>query len=278
MDSTSIQVGVFQQSFDQRDWQYNDYFELVMISEGTGQLIVGDQVGRFQPGDLVFLGRNLPHVWISDAVTIDPGSDRCVESIFVRFKLPFVELSMMGLPEFAFIRRAIDQSVRGCEILGAARNTISSLMMQVPYLDNFDQVINLLSILNRIGKSDEIRFLSSEHYPHASQLASVKRVRLVQEYLMKNLQYPVNLIELARLVNMQHAALCRLFRKETGNTITGFQNHLKMELATKMLMNDNLKVEEVAFECGYNTISYFNRQFKKHTALTPLEYRKLNKL
>ncbi len=278
MVEASIQIGVFQQSYDRRDWNYNDYFELIMISEGTGQRIVGDQVERFQPGDLVFLGRNLPHLWISDPIAIDPGSDRNVESIFVRFKLPFVEHSMIGLPEFINVRKAVDRSARGCEITGSTRNSIAALMMQLPYLDPFEQIINLLTILNHIGKSTDLRFLCSEQYPGFAQLASVKRVRVVQEYLMKNLQYPVNLSELAKLVGMQHAALCRLFRKETGCTITGFQNRLKMELATKMLLNENLKVEEVAYECGYNTISYFNRQFKKHTSHAPLEFRGLNRL
>lgn len=273
MTEASIHVGVFQQSFDRRDWQYNDHYELIMISEGTGQRIVGDKVERFQPGDLVFLGRNLPHLWISDPVAIDPGSDRNVESIFVRFKLPFVEHSMMGLPEFANVRKAIDRSARGCEITGNTRNSIAALMMQLPYLDQFEQIINLFTILNLTGKSTDIRYLSSEKYPDSSQLASVKRIRLVQEYLMKNLQNSIVLRELAELTNMQEASLCRLFKKETGQTITNYLNCLRIELATKMLMNPNLKVEEIAFECGYNTISFFNRQFKKHTGMAPLGYR-----
>jgi AraC-like DNA-binding protein len=274
MEKFTIHAGVFQQSFDKRDWHYHDYYELMMISEGTGQRIVGDQAERFQPGDLVFLGRNLPNLWISDPVAIDPGSDRCVESIFVRFKLPFVELAMMELPEFAFVRKAIDKSVRGCEIVGNTRNSIAALMMQVPYLDSFEQIINLLSILNLIGKSIDINYLSSEQYPYSLQMASVKRVRIVQEFLMKNLQTTVNLTELAQIASMQEASLCRLFKKETGHTITGYLNHLRIQLSAKMLMNQNLKVEEIAFECGFNTISYFNRQFKKATGLAPLAYRR----
>jgi len=119
--------------------------------------------------------------------------------------------------------------------------------------------------------------LSSEQYPYALPLASVKRIRKVQEHLMKNLQHNVKLEELADLASMQHASLCRLFKKETGFTITEYQNHLRMELATKLVMNENLKIEEIAYECGFNTISFFNRQFKKSNGLAPLEYRRIKK-
>jgi AraC-like DNA-binding protein len=272
----TIKSGVFQQSFDKREWHYHDSYELIMISEGTGQRIVGDQMSGFEPGDLLFMGRNLPHLWISDPVHIDPGSDRCVETIFVQFEDSLFNDQMIHLPEFAHVRAAIEKSSRGCSILGKTRDVISGLMMQVPYLDGFGQIINLLTILNEIGQSSAIHFLASEQYSNPVQITASKRVQTIRNHCIKNHQQPVNLNELANMVSMQPASLCRMFKQETGLTITEYQNRVRIDLASKMLMNGALKIEEIAYECGYNTISFFNRQFKKIHGISPNIYRKRN--
>ena len=274
--SSSIQSGVFQQSFDKREWHYHDSYELIMISEGTGQRIVGDTMEEFKPGDLVFLGRRLPHLWISDPIKIDPGSDKCVESIFVQFEESFLDMKMIALSEFELVRKAIERSARGIVILGKSRDRISELMMQVPYLNGFEQILNTLSILNEIGKTDEFIYLTSEKYPMAVKLHGSERIRVIRNYFMQNYQQQIDLNNIAQLVNMQPASLCRFFKGETGQTLTEYINRMRIDLASKMLMNKTLKIEEIAFECGFNTISYFNRQFKKITGTTPLLYQKNN--
>lgn len=275
-NSLSIQSGVFQQSFDQHEWHYHDSYELIMISEGTGQRIVGDKMENFKPGDLVFLGRRLPHLWISDPIKIDPGSDKCVESIFVQFEESFLDMKMIALREFESVRKAIERSARGVVILGKSRNQIAELMMQVPYLNGFEQILNTLSILDEIGRSEELSYLTSEKYPMTTKLHRSERVRTIRNYFMQNYQQQVDLALIAELVNMQPASLCRFFKSETGQTLTEYINRMRIDLASKMLMNKTLKVEAIAFECGFNTISYFNRQFKKITGTTPLIYQKNN--
>ncbi len=275
-NKSSIQSGVFQQSFDKREWHYHDSYELIMISEGTGQRIVGDTMENFKPGDLVFLGKRLPHLWISDQIKIDPGSDKCVESIFIQFEESFMEMKMIALSEFESVRKAIEYSSRGIVILGQSRNKIAELMMQVPYLSGFDQILNTLSILNEIGQSKELCFLTSEKYPMAIKLHGSERVRKIRNYFMQNYQQQLDLQQIANLVNMQPASLCRFFKAETGQTLSEYINRMRIDLASKMLMNKTLKIEEIAFECGFNTISYFNRQFKKITGTPPLIYQKKN--
>ena len=274
--NSSIKTGVFQQSYTQREWVYRDEYELLFISEGTGQRIVGDRIDSFKPGDLIFLGRRLPNLWISDPIKVDPSSNRCVESIFIQFSHELLMGQLFSKPEFVSIRNAIHRSAQGCEIVGDARNKISELMMQVPYLGGFEQIINLLNILNIIGNSNEIKFMVSSKYPQTKQFRYSKRVQVLQEYLMKNYQKPLELNALALLLHMQSASLCRFFKRETKMTISEYLNRLRIDLAAKMLMNEQLLIEEIAYDCGFNSISFFNRQFKKYTYYSPGIYRKVH--
>lgn len=59
-----------------------------------------------------------------------------------------------------------------------------------------------------------------------------------------------------------------------GVTIFEYLNKLKVEFACKFLMDPDLSVPDVCFDCGFNNISHFNKQFKKYTGVTPSEYRK----
>lgn len=62
----SFSIGIFQDNLKQSSWHYHNNFEISFITEGSGKRIVADSIEEFQPGDLVFIGRNLPHVWIAD--------------------------------------------------------------------------------------------------------------------------------------------------------------------------------------------------------------------
>jgi len=63
-ENATISIGIFQDNLDKSTWHYHDNYEISFITEGTGKRIVADSIEDFQPGDLVFIGRNLPHAWI----------------------------------------------------------------------------------------------------------------------------------------------------------------------------------------------------------------------
>ena len=65
-EDATISIGVFQDNLSKSTWHYHDNYEISFITEGTGKRIVADSIEEFQPGDLVFIGRNLPHVWMVD--------------------------------------------------------------------------------------------------------------------------------------------------------------------------------------------------------------------
>ena len=67
-EGSSFKVGIYEQSYFKRSWHYHPEAEILLILDGFGKRLVGDHVEKFEKHDLVLIGGNLPHAWISDPV------------------------------------------------------------------------------------------------------------------------------------------------------------------------------------------------------------------
>jgi AraC-like DNA-binding protein len=269
----SFFIGIFQDNLEKSNWHYHNNFELSFIIEGTGKRIVADSIEEFQPGDLVFIGRNLPHVWIADK---DPSvlSNRTLEMVFLQFTSDVLNPQLLALPEFKYVARALSLSERGIQIVGQTLNEVSELMLQMPYLKNFERMIHFFRIMDIIGKSDSLIHLASKEYLIARFTTGNKRIAAIHEFLMKNYREKIDLGQLAALSNMAEGSLCRFFKQKMGLTIFEYLSKIKVEFACKLLMDPDLNIIEVCLDSGFNNLGHFNKQFRKTTGVTPTEYRK----
>jgi AraC-like DNA-binding protein len=272
-DNESFSIGIFQDNLDKCSWHYHNNYEVSFITEGLGKRIVGDSIEEFQPGDLVFIGRNLPHVWIAER---EPriSSSRTLEMVFLQFTLNVLPPQLFNIPEFCNVKRALDLSERGIQIIGDTLNDVSEIMLQLPYLKNFDRMLNFFKMMDIIGKSETNVQLASKEYFKIRFTTGNKRIAAIHEYLMNNYREEVDLKRLAGLVNMAEGSLCRFFKMNMGITVFEYINQIKTEFACKLLMDPDLSIMEVCLDSGFNNVSHFNKQFKKNTGVPPSEYRK----
>jgi YesN/AraC family two-component response regulator len=69
---------------------------------------------------------------------------------------------------------------------------------------------------------------------------------------------------------------CRFFKKVTGTTFKEYLLSIKIDKAKELLMKYNMSATEIAYQVGFENLSYFFRVFKKLTGLNPMEFRKLS--
>ncbi len=269
----SFFIGIFQDNLEKSTWHYHNSFEISFITEGSGKRIVGDSIEEFQPGDLAFIGRNLPHVWIADKEPRIP-SNRTLEMVFLQFTLNVLSSQLLVLPEFSHVKRALDLSERGIQIIGDTLNEVSEIMLQLPYLKSFERMLHFFMLMDIIGKSETNVQLASKEYLKIRFTTGNKRIATIHEYLMNHYREEVDLNRLAALVNMAEGSLCRFFKMNMGITVFEYLNKIKTEFACKLLMDPGLSIMEVCLDSGFNNISHFNKQFKKTTGVPPSEYRK----
>ena len=272
-EGESFFIGIFQDNLEKSTWHYHNNFEISFITEGSGKRIVGDSIEEFQPGDLAFIGRNLPHVWIADKETRTP-SNRTLEMVFLQFTLNVLSPQLLILPEFCHVKRALDLSERGIQIIGDTLNEVSEIMLQLPYLKGLERMLHFFMMMDIIGESETNVQLASKEYLKIRFTTGNKRIEAIHEYLMNSYREEVNLKRLAALVNMAEGSLCRFFKMNMGITVFEYLNQIKTEFACKLLMDQNHSMTEVCFDSGFNNLSHFNKQFRKTNGVTPSQYRK----
>jgi len=272
-ENESFSIGVFQDNLEKSSWHYHNNYEISFITEGSGKRIVGDSIEEFQPGDLAFIGPNLPHVWIADKESRTP-SNRSLEMVYLQFTSVVLSSQLLSLPEFNNVKRALDLSERGIQIIRNTLNEVSEIMLQLPYLKSFDRMLNFFKMMDIIGKSKTNVPLATKDYLKLRFTTGNKRIAVIHDYLMNNYQEEVNLKKLAALVNLAEGSLCRFFKMHMGITLFEYINQIKIEFACKLLMDQDLSIMDVCFDSGFNNISHFNKQFKKINGVPPSEYRK----
>lgn len=96
------------------------------------------------------------------------------------------------------------------------------------------------------------------------------------EYIYNHLNEKISLDNICELVKVNKSYLCELFKKETGITIFQYATKLKIEAAQKMLIYTDYTPTDISNYFVFSSQSHFINSFKKHTGMTPNEYRKLH--
>lgn len=103
---------------------------------------------------------------------------------------------------------------------------------------------------------------------------NVPKIKKVLNYIQKNSHSDITLNDMAEHIGMSRKYFCSFFKKMTTKTPFEYLNSYRVEKATKMILNSDKSITEVAYECGYNDLSYFIKTFKRINGVTPNGMRK----
>jgi AraC-like DNA-binding protein len=249
---------------------YHPEVEILLVINGTGTRYVGDSVEPFFPGDLVMIGPNVPHEWCSDKNT---GTGQS-EAIYLLFNTEIMGNDFWNLPESKIILKIIQKSQRGIKLTGKTLEEGTLLMKAIDTSYGFSRIIQLLTILELIAFGNEYQYLASPVIQNEIDDRDSIRLNKVYKYAIDNLHEKISLDKAAGIANLSTPAFCRYFKKRTNKSFMQFLNEIRIGEACRFLVNENNSVADICFNCGFNNISYFIRQFKKITGYTPLDYRK----
>lgn len=254
-------------------WHYHPEYELVLVLKSTGRRMVGDNIGYFHEGDLVCMGPLLPHVWVNDSKYINGQADHQAEAIVIHFKDDFLGEDFLNIPEMESFKLFLKLSNRGMALYGRTREQIHSLMLGMVSMNGIQRLSSLLSIFDILAHTNEYQFLASAGYTHNTQIDN-DRLGKVTEYVMKNFDKEVTLPEVAKMANMAVSTFCNFFRDQYRTTFIDYLNSVRIGHACKLLSEKNQNIVEVAYDCGFNNLANFNRQFKKYKKMTPTQFRR----
>ncbi len=249
-------------------WHYHPEYEIVYISRGRGKRHIGSHVSYFEDGDLIFLGPDLPHYGFTEEVN---GAH---QEIVLQMKPDFLGQSFLGLPEMRAVHQMFARSHQGLSFDGKTKEDVGRTLKYMLEAENFDRLIRLLEILQRMAGSEEYEILQASGYSVEVEAKDHDRMQVIYEYVENNFQEDVSLEEVSRLAAMTVPAFCRYFKRLTRKTFIQFVNEYRIAMARRLLADDSLTVSQVAMESGFNNLSHFNRQFRSLLGSSPTDYRK----
>ena len=255
-------------------WHYHPEFEIIFVEKSYGIRLMGNHVGNFSDGDLMFISPNLPHVWKNDDDFYKDNDNLLVDVFVIQFREDALREGFFDLPEFAHIKKLFLLGQQGLLIMGKERKEIAELIKNVYYSSGIDRLILFFKTLDTLANSVDYKLLSSPGYTHLFNISDTERINKVMNFLMANYNKEIKLKEIADLVSLNISSFCRYFRSKTHKTCSQFVNEIRIAHACKLLINRNMTITEICYKTGYNNISHFNRQFKLITSLTAREYEK----
>ncbi len=257
-------------------WHYHPEYELVLVLKSTGRRMVGDHIGCFQEGDLVCLGPYLPHVWVNDPLYITGKAGHEADAVVIHFKEDFLGVDFLKIPEMDSFRNFLKLSNRGMAFCGKTKERINALMIGMVNMNGIQRLSSLLSIFDILSHTQEYKLLSSP-----GQIINFidpfrkDRFTKIKEYIHQNFDKDISLPEVASMANMAVTTFCNFFKEKYRITFVEYLNSVRIGHACKLLSEKDLNIVDVAYECGFNNLANFNRQFKKHKQMTPTQYRKI---
>jgi len=252
-------------------WHFHSEFELILIVKSGGYRMVGDYLAPLQPGDLVLLGPNLPHIYQNDERT--RGRVPPAHALVIQFRSDFLCEQWVQSPSFGPVRHLFQHAARGLHITGATRDQVSATMRQMAGASGLQRIIRFLDILDTLAASRECRPLASAGFMEGGVSFDQSRLDRVYRFMQEHLDQPLLQSNLARLVHLSQGAFSRLFHQHTGMTHAEFVNELRVGRACRLLAESEMSVTEIAFACGFGNLSNFNRQFLRLKHASPSEFR-----
>jgi AraC-like DNA-binding protein len=255
-------------------FHFHPEYQLFLVLKGRGTRFIGDTMKPFKEGDLIFTGPNLPHVWRNDNSYFSKKDQYSTSGIVIYFQENLLGNMIELKDELESIRYLFEKTKRGLEITGKTRDSVSLMMQDLLVSKGFKSIIQLLEIFDVIATSSESNPITHNTYVPPTDKASTDRMNIVYEYVMQNFDKKVALDEIAELVNMTPTSFSRYFKTQVNKSFSDFLKEIRISHACKLLHEEKANINHIAYECGYHTLSNFNKQFKEITNQTPLNYKK----
>jgi len=272
--NSSFTVKKYDQPKFTAPFHFHHGYELIWIMKGYGKLYAGNKILNFADNDMYFFGPGLAHCFYNEKAAEDPADN--AKAMVVQFTEDFMGKDFFSKPELRRIRKLMNNASTGIK-LTEPDDLLQKSFAGMLLMHDFTDLINLLQLLDNFSKQDEKKFLniSSDINQATFNADDYSKIELVLKYIMENFKTGVDSKDAAEMACLNNAAFCRYFNRRTKKTFSEFVNNVRVTHAIGLLQDNRLNIAEIGFECGYNNMSYFNRQFKIITGISPLEYRKM---
>jgi len=251
-------------------WHFHPEYELVLNVKSNGTRIVGDSVELFDQYDMVLIGGNIPHCWnyyrLNNTLPDNHG-------IVVNFKLDSIGEALLSQHEMRCLNELLSEADRGIAFSVEDSKKTEKFLIQMINNKGIDKMIDFFNIIKILCSSEKRAYLCSENYKLAFDERGNKRMSDVYTYIRENYFKALSLEKIAKIAKMSPFAFSRYFKKNSGAGFIEYLNRVRTNKACYLLRETEYPVHDIAAECGFASISNFNKQFRKTEGISPRDFR-----
>jgi AraC-like DNA-binding protein len=248
---------------------YHDEYELNLIINAKGaKRIVGGSIGVIDDMELVFIGPNIYHAWFLHQCTSTE-----IQEVTIHFHKDLFDENFLNRNQASILKNMFNNAQLGILFSRETTKGLVNRILDLNQKSRFDAVLELLSILHSLSVSSNIKLLSDTGFTDQNFCFKSRRIEKVFEYMHNNYDKQITLAEVARIANMPQVSFSRFIKKRTGKTFIESLNEIRLGHASRMLIDTDAHIAGIAYKCGFNNISNFNRIFKRKKQCIPREFR-----
>ena len=251
----------------------HEEIQLTWIQKGEGTLVAQTNMHAFWPNEIYFLGANQAHVFKSDQQYVSGKSLRKVQSLTIFFNPDGRLAHMLDYPEMKSIRQFLSRTENGFKVPEKYVTEISGRMLKIEETNGVEQIlqfIDLLRVFTQIDTGEPL--VSGTRNKSISEHEGI-RIGAIYDYILQHYDIEITLEDVAAQAHMTPQAFCRYFKKHTRHTFISFLNEVRINEACKQLTEGSYEsISTVAYDCGFKSITNFNRVFKSVTGQSPRMY------
>ncbi len=251
-------------------WHFHPEYELVLNIKSNGTRIIGDSAELFDQYDMVLIAGNIPHSWNyykQDNTLPDK------HGIILHFRSSSIGEPMLSQYEMSSLNQLLEDAERGIAFSVEDAKKTEKYLVQMIANKGLDKMIDFFNVLNILIKSEKKVLLCSENYKMSFDEKGNKIMTDVYTYIRENYFKPVSLKKVAKIAKMSPFSFSRYFKKNCGACFVEYLNRVRTNKACYLLRETDHQVQDIALECGFGSISNFNKQFRKAEGLAPRDYR-----
>ena len=261
---------VFDRTKDKFDFpvHFHPEYELNLIVNASGaKRVIGDHMDYIGDYELVLIGPNLYHGW-------EQGNckTQSIHELTVQFHHDLFNANLLNRNIMKSVKDLLQRSSEG--ILFSEEETKKMLprILKLSQNNGFDSYIELLTLLHDFSKTKKQQLLSGIH-ANTDDFYNSDKIKRAYEFIQLNFRNKIKLEDIAGDLNMTTISFSRLIKQRTGKTFVEFLNDYRIGCATRMLIDSNDSIAEIAFKCGFNNIDNFNRIFRKLKSCSPTQFK-----
>ena len=250
----------------------HEIFELNFVENGAGcQRIIGDSTEIISNLDLVLItSPDLEHGWEQHECHSED-----IHEVTIQFKLDFESpVTPFQTNPFKSVLIMLTRAKRGLAFPQEAILTVYHRIIRLSKIEEgFLAVQEFFSILYDLSKFDNAKELASSAFAKIEMDSDTKRVLKVKNYIDEHYKEEISLEQLANIAGMTSAAFSRYFKLRTGKKLSEYIVDTRLGHAARRLIDTTDAVSEICWATGFNTLSNFNRLFRKRKGCNPTEFR-----